>query len=85
MFTVQLNCTLSFYFEYTVCCQNLNISCIYNKGCASKQEWPYESFIKMHVYDLTSSTTIHLCCFSIFRDEVVVHSLLKLKMDEGEK
>lgn len=65
MFTVQLNCTLSFYFEYTVCFQNLNISCIYNKGCALKQEWPYESFIKMHVYDLTSPQQ-SICVVSVY-------------------
>lgn len=70
MFTVQLNCTLSFYFEYTVCCQNLNISCIYNKGCASKQEWPYESFIEMHVYD--STETLKPRCFSMFRNAFVI-------------
>lgn len=84
MFTVQLNCTLSFYFEYTVCCQNLNISCIYNKGCASKQEWPYESFIKMHVYDFTSTAAIHLGCFSIFWEKDIIQSQLKLIMDDGE-
>lgn len=39
---------------------------------------------KCMIYDLTSTATIHLCCFSIFRDKVVIHSQLKLIMDEGE-
>ncbi len=53
MFIVQLRCTVSLFFNYSVCCQNFKISCIYNKGFSSKQEWPYESLIKMHVYDFT--------------------------------
>lgn len=62
MYIVQLNCTASLLFSYTVCCQSFIISCIYNKGCSPKQEWPYESLLKVHVYGFTSTASMMYRC-----------------------
>lgn len=57
-FNVQLNCTVSFFFSYTVCCQKIYISCIYNKGSQPKQQLPYESLIQCI---FLISLLLHLC------------------------
>lgn len=53
-----------FYF-LNLCCmlpKLYNISCIYNKGFSPKQEWPYESLMKMNVHDFTSTSLVKVYC-----------------------